>query len=45
MPIALLNGIPIPADARPDSYNVGPDEIEACLTPLTSDNSSPSWQR
>jgi dTDP-4-amino-4,6-dideoxygalactose transaminase len=46
MPVALLNCIPIAADAfrapgadgRParGSYNVGPDQIEACLTPLSS---------
>jgi dTDP-4-amino-4,6-dideoxygalactose transaminase len=36
MPVALLNCIPIAADARWRSYNVGPDEIEACLSPRTS---------
>jgi perosamine synthetase len=35
MPVALLNCIPVPADARPGSYNVGPAEIEARLTPRT----------
>jgi dTDP-4-amino-4,6-dideoxygalactose transaminase len=36
MPVPLLNCIPIVADARPGSYNVGPDEVEACLSPRTS---------
>jgi dTDP-4-amino-4,6-dideoxygalactose transaminase len=36
MPVPLLNCIPIVADARPGSYNVGPDEIEAVLSPRTS---------
>jgi perosamine synthetase len=36
MPIPLLNCIPVVADARPGSYNVGPDEVAACLTPRTA---------
>src|SRR5439155_13894531 len=46
MPVALLNCISIVADAfcspgpgghpSRSSYNAGPDEIEACLTPRTS---------
>ena len=36
MPIALLGCIPVPADARAGTYNVGPDEVEARLTPRTS---------
>lgn len=34
-PIPLLNLIPIPSDITLDSFNTGPAEIEACLTPLT----------
>lgn len=36
MPVALLNMIPIPADAAPGSYNPGPAQIEARITPRTS---------
>lgn len=36
MPVPLAGCIPIVADARPGSYNVGPDEIEACLSERTS---------
>ena len=36
MPVPLLNCIPIVADARPGSYNVGPDEVTACLSDRTS---------
>ncbi|MFH0965783.1 MAG: DegT/DnrJ/EryC1/StrS family aminotransferase [Planctomycetota bacterium] len=36
MPVALVNCIPVPADAAPGSYNVGADEIEARLTERTS---------
>jgi perosamine synthetase len=36
MPVPLLNCIPIVADARPGSYNVGPDEIAECLSERTS---------
>ncbi|NKB67021.1 MAG: hypothetical protein GKR89_08170 [Candidatus Latescibacteria bacterium] len=35
MPVALLNLIPVVADAWPGSFNAGPDEIEALLTPWT----------
>jgi dTDP-4-amino-4,6-dideoxygalactose transaminase len=36
MPVPLNNCIPIPADAAPGSFNAGPDEIEARITPRTS---------
>lgn len=36
MPIPLLNMIPAVADAAPGCYNSGPEQIEACITPLTS---------
>lgn len=36
MPVPLMNCIPIPADSAPDSYNAGPDQIEARITPRTS---------
>ena len=36
MPIPLMNCIPVVADAAPGSFNTGPDQIEACITPLTS---------
>ena len=36
MPIALQNCIPVPADTAPDSFNSGPEQIEAAITPLTS---------
>ena len=36
MPIPLLNCIPVPADTAPGSYNSGPEQIEAAITPLTS---------
>lgn len=36
MPVPLINCIPIVADARPGSYNVGPDEVAARLTDRTS---------
>jgi dTDP-4-amino-4,6-dideoxygalactose transaminase len=35
MPIPLQNLIPMVADTEPASYNTGPEQIEACLTPLT----------
>jgi len=35
MPVPLINCIPIPADGAPDSYNAGPDEIEARITERT----------
>ena len=35
MPVALLNLVPVVADAWPGSFNAGPDEIEALLTPWT----------
>ncbi|MCK5804543.1 MAG: DegT/DnrJ/EryC1/StrS family aminotransferase [Lentisphaeria bacterium] len=36
MPIPLLNCIPVPIDTAPGSYNVGPEQVEAAITPLTS---------
>jgi dTDP-4-amino-4,6-dideoxygalactose transaminase len=35
MPVPLLNCIPVVADARPGAYNVGPDEVAACLSERT----------
>ncbi len=35
MPIPLLNLIPIVADTAPGSYNSGPDQVAALLSPLT----------
>lgn len=35
MPVPLCNLIPIPADSAPDSYNAGPDQIEARITRRT----------
>jgi len=36
MPIPLLNLIPVVADSEPASYNSGPEQIAALLSPLTS---------
>ncbi len=36
MPIVIQNCIPVIADTVPDSYNTGPEQIEAAITPLTS---------
>lgn len=36
MPIPLLNLIPIVADVVPGSFNTGPAQIEALISPLTS---------
>lgn len=36
MPVALQNCVPIVADSAPGSYNTGPEQIEACITPRTS---------
>ena len=36
MPVPLLNLIPIIADTIPGSYNTGPEQIEALISPLTS---------
>jgi len=35
MPAALLNQVPIPADTMPGSFNMGPNQIEAVLSPHT----------
>jgi len=35
MPPALLNLVPVVADAQPGSFNAGPEQIEAVLTPHT----------
>jgi dTDP-4-amino-4,6-dideoxygalactose transaminase len=36
MPIVMLNCIPVPADTAPGSFNIGPEQVEAAITPLTS---------
>jgi len=36
MPVVLQNMIPVICDAEPGSYNMGPKQIEACITPRTS---------
>ncbi len=36
MPVPLINCIPVVADTKPGSYNTGPEQVEAVLTPLTS---------
>lgn len=36
MPIPLLNLIPVVADSAPGAYNVGPEQIEPLISPLTS---------
>lgn len=36
MPVPLLNCIPIVADTAPGSFNVGPEQIEKMISPLTS---------
>ncbi len=36
MPIPLMNCIPVIADAAPGSFNAGPEQLEACITPRTA---------
>jgi len=36
MPIVMLNCIPIVMDTAPGRFNVGPEQVEAAITPLTS---------
>lgn len=36
MPVPLLNLIPVIADSAPGSYNTGPAQVEALISPLTS---------
>jgi len=36
MPIPLCNCIPVIADTMPGSYNVGPEQVAALISPLTS---------
>jgi perosamine synthetase len=36
MPIPLLNLIPMIADTAPGSFNTGPEQVEALLSPRTS---------
>lgn len=36
MPVPLINCIPIPADTAPNSYNIGPEQVEARITDRTS---------
>ena len=35
MPVAVLNGIPVVADAAPDAFNMGPEQVEAVVTRRT----------
>jgi len=35
MPVALLNLVPVVADALPGTFNAGPEQIEAVLSPYT----------
>lgn len=35
MPIVMLGCIPMVADTMPDSYNIGPEQVEAVITPRT----------
>lgn len=36
MPVAMLNCIPVAADTEPNSFNIGPEQIEAVITDRTS---------
>jgi dTDP-4-amino-4,6-dideoxygalactose transaminase len=36
MPVPLAGHVPIVADTAPGTYNTGPEQIEACITPRTS---------
>jgi len=36
MPVPLCNCIPVPADAAPGSFNMGPEQVEARITDRTS---------
>ena len=36
MPVALAGHVPVVADSAPGTYNTGPEQIEACITPRTS---------
>ena len=36
MPIPLLNLIPMVADTAPESYNTGPEQVEALISPRTA---------
>jgi len=36
MPVPLIGCIPVPADCAPNSYNMGPEQIEAAITERTS---------
>jgi dTDP-4-amino-4,6-dideoxygalactose transaminase len=35
MPVAALNLVPVPADSAPLSHNMGPEQLEAAITPRT----------
>jgi dTDP-4-amino-4,6-dideoxygalactose transaminase len=35
MPVPMLNCVPVVADAHPESYNVGPEQLEQALTERT----------
>lgn len=36
MPVALAGCVPVVADAAPGTYNTGPEQVEAAVTPRTS---------
>jgi perosamine synthetase len=36
MPVVMNNCIPVVADTEPNSYNIGPEQVEAVISPLTS---------
>jgi len=36
MPVALAGCVPVVADSAPGTYNTGPEQVEACITPRTS---------
>jgi dTDP-4-amino-4,6-dideoxygalactose transaminase len=36
MPVPLLNLVPVIADTEPNSYNTGPEQVKALISPLTS---------
>lgn len=36
MPIVLNNCIPVVCDTMPGRFNIGPEQLEKCITPLTS---------
>lgn len=36
MPIVLNNCIPVVCDTEPGKFNIGPEQVESCITPQTS---------